>query len=479
MAALLCAMLVTTSGSLAHAADAWDELLDAHVRVGEAQLVDAEQAVFVLPDWMAGRPVLGPSAGLPDPDDLAWYVEHGDEPWIRAYAALCLSAYGVPDHADVVAPLLDDHAMVYPMPRLRVRQLATAPTQVHWHGETVAEIAQRCMRDRLLGIPFETLAQYLQWREPYPELRSTVEYWEWALAQARSSAAPPEQLPALLMQLESRSDVGLVALITGEVHSRPIRELEHVMSTEDEIVQRALREIGSERLMAVLRDEDTLPGFETPRAGDRHRRAFRAWAMSHAGELFGPGAGPTFMAWWEEAVEAGDADTPLVLAAARLNPRARATVLQRSIEGAGRYERRAEMLAELIRCDHSDSWPFLRDWFWQQAFGKDLMSFPRDTCVIIRSLGDQGEPGLAALGELLTDPRFDAVDVLEVQALAHALQRVDPELRFPKAHVLDLARGKGAGLRHADSPAGRARKAELDAAAADCIARARAWWSSR
>lgn len=463
------------SGSLRGALST--ELEALRERVLQAQADGGYGPVRDLPAWFpSGKGPEAPRTGLGAALGHARTImTQGGEGWLRAYAALWLSAHGGADELDRIAALLDDRGPAGPIPDVYVPQAAMQIPTVKWHRASVAWFAATAV-ERLTGVRVASRADYLRWRRDYPDLHATSVVWIQRLRRELGPNDTTVDVPALEVSLaELRQSPELLArvLILGNRWGNPFTRSRGFPMSEEHLVRFVKERIGPNRLVALVRREVEWPEFRDPQSGDSPYWHFVKWVAKGAEELFDEAAhGPAFLQLWEQRLAKDGVSTSLALAAARLNSRHSLQVLRTSVERSDDVFTRTKLWEELIGRHRPPAWPFVRTWFWRQ-WGQDAHSHPNDAATILGALGDAGKPAAGQLAELVRDRRFDRAGVQEASAVVRAVRVLEPSAAFPMSGDLKLLWGKSMRGLPAEDPERQKAEARVRAAVADCVARAR------
>jgi len=336
---------------------------------------------------------------------LADLVARAPTARLRGIALLWLGAGRDPEALPAVEAQLDSSEPAGELPQCTPHFLPQSfgaggaarppPHNCSMHPFTVGELALRAVNAITWG-NCRTHAEYRAWRKDNPELRKSRAYYGRLFEryfQGWSSSGVSSHL-CRIAELRDQDPELFFQVALGHLDGAPQRDL----------VRIAREHIGTEKLLAMLRDPGPLNLAPTV------QHAFDVWALDHWAWLFGSCRSDELLALWTGG-HLPAARGELAVAASRAHPQARRSILEAAFEETSYHRLVATELAELYL--ETDEAAFVR-----------LYENERGRAPALAALRRVGSAQRAVLGKLLQRVPIQIGEpwtVSEIFATAHVL----------------------------------------------------------
>ncbi len=322
-------------------------------------------------------------------------------PEVHALAATWLSRARDPSDIPRLASCLDSAEPAGVFPVVVITQAAQRCYSLHFAPKTLGRACIDAV-GRITSQDFATAADVRSWMKSHADPLDSYDYWAKLLS--ISHPAPDDLLERL--HHHSPELYFRVAVLEPDILGKS------ASSVFDDVARNG---IGGDRILRLLRKQETFPELATP----GHLATFSTTVLRRAREIFGPQHGPELLALWEKRACCSEdyVRAALAVAVSRLVPDQSQRVLSETLKELRSAQ--APVLEELARVHSTEQRATLGEWFYGEA-SKHAGDEDELATAILRGLqGTNDRAGLRFLLQHKT-PNADRAVVEQLIATASA-----------------------------------------------------------
>jgi hypothetical protein len=322
-------------------------------------------------------------------------------PAVHAVAALWLSRALDVNDIPRLSRCVDSADPAGAFPTVLVGQQMQHCYPVMWKDKTLGRACIEAI-GRITSQSFHSAAEVRAWIAAHADPKNTVDYWQKVLGVTRPA---PKELVEQLRQHSPELFFRVVALEPDVLYAATWPMFEQV----------AKNDIGADRILRLLRKEETWPELASP----EHFASFAVTVFNHANGIFEERQGPQLLALWEkkQCCSEDHVRAALVVGTLKLIPEQADRMLTTTLQEL--HHAQAPVLEALARMYPIRRRAILADWFYGDAAKRagnedDLAE------AILRGLAQQRMRSPLKLLLDKTTPNPDAPRVIEQLMVAAA-----------------------------------------------------------